>query len=293
MATTTTIEWALAVARSTGYAAGGAGQTRPGAVVPWVETPSGADLVFVGDVVVKLHHPRTGDVVLRRRLAAIGGADLRGLFVQPLTGVLAAPDGRWATAWPRVDVLTEADSVIPWAEAGLLLAAVHRSPVPEDLPPHGGPARVARALLRASTSDHPAAPQLVDLGRRLLREARLPPTRHTVVHGDWHLGQLARSGPGLRLLDVDDLGVGDPAWDLARPAGFWASGLLDDESWRAFLDGYRGGRGPAVAATGDPWPSLDLPARCAVFVAAVRATSVQPVHSGDPAASLLAACARM
>jgi aminoglycoside phosphotransferase (APT) family kinase protein len=151
-----------------------------------------------------------------------------------------------------------------------------------------------------TTAEHPAADWLVELGTRLLREARLPPARHTgterrphVVHGDWHLGQLARAGTGLLLLDVDDLGVGDPAWDLGRPAGFWAAGLLDDESWETFLDGYRGGGGPAVPATGDPWPDLDLAARCAVFVAAVREVSIQPAHSGDPADSLLAACARM
>jgi predicted trehalose synthase len=44
----------------------------------------------------------------------------------------------------------------------------------------------------------------------------------TLVHGDWHLGQLGRRGEHWVLIDVDDLGVGDPAWDLARPAGFWA-----------------------------------------------------------------------
>ena len=48
----------------------------------------------------------------------------------------------------------------------------------------------------------------------------------TLVHGDWHLGQLARVDAEWRLLDIDDVGLGDPAWDLGRPAGFWAAGLL-------------------------------------------------------------------
>ena len=97
---------------------------------------------------------------------------------------------------------------------------------------------------------------------------RASPT--ALVHGDWHLGQLARVDGGWRLLDIDDVGLGDPAWDLGRPAGFWAAGLLGDEQWRAFLDGYRASGGPGVPPDGDPWPRLDLPARCAVFVAAVR-----------------------
>ena len=40
-----------------------------------------------------------------------------------------------------------------------------------------------------------------------------PDRPRTLVHGDWHLGQLGRpsvSEPWL-LIDVDDLGVGDPA----------------------------------------------------------------------------------
>ena len=76
-----------------------------------------------------------------------------------------------------------------------------------------------------------------------------------LVHGDWHLGQLGRWRDGWRLLDIDDLGVGDPAWDLARPAGFWACGLLPDEDWQAFLDGYRTAGGPALEADGDAWRS--------------------------------------
>ncbi|MGW5241118.1 phosphotransferase family protein [Monashia sp. NPDC004114] len=313
MTTTTEAAWAVALARSA-VGVGPARESAPryaGPVVAgvaaapgvgWVETPSGADIALVDEVVVKLHHPRTDVGELRARLEAVRTETLAGLFVQPLTAALQAPDGRWATAWPRMEVLTEDAAEIPWAHAGRLLASLHRASSPPVLPPHGGPARVERALRRVSGIDDRTATDLADLGTRLLHEVRstatrhtggAPATPHTVVHGDWHLGQLATSGPRLRLLDVDDLGVGDPAWDLARPAGFWAAGLLDDSAWRTFLDAYRRAGGPAVPATGDPWPRLDLAARCAVFVAAVRAVSIQTTHSVDPAGSLLEACARM
>jgi aminoglycoside phosphotransferase (APT) family kinase protein len=106
----------------------------------------------------------------------------------------------------------------------------------------------------------------------------------TLVHGDWHLGQLGRrpDGPWL-LIDVDDLGVGDPAWDLARPAGFWAAGLIPDADWTVFLDAYRGAGGPALAPA-DPWPVLEPFARAAVVQAAAN-------HPDDEL--LIAACARM
>jgi aminoglycoside phosphotransferase (APT) family kinase protein len=104
------------------------------------------------------------------------------------------------------------------------------------------------------------------------------------VHGDWHLGQLGRqsaTAPWL-LIDVDDLGVGDPAWDLARPAGFWAAGLIPDDDWAAFLQSYRDAGGPAVPH-GDPWRELDPFARAAMIQAAAN----------DPDDELLAACERM
>ena len=107
----------------------------------------------------------------------------------------------------------------------------------------------------------------------------------TLVHGDWHLGQLGREhaeAPWV-LIDVEDLGVGDPAWDLARPAGFWAAGLIPDDDWARFVDAYRAAGGPALP-DGDPWPVLDTFARAAVVQAAAH-------HPGDEL--LLGACARM
>jgi aminoglycoside phosphotransferase (APT) family kinase protein len=114
----------------------------------------------------------------------------------------------------------------------------------------------------------------------------------TVVHGDFHLGQLGRGADDrLLLFDVDDLGAGDPAWDLARPAGFWASGLIPDVDWNAFLTAYRRGAGPAVPAAGDPWPALE-PHACAAVVQAAAAGSARAARD-ETQAALVAACARM
>ncbi|MCF3961802.1 phosphotransferase family protein, partial [Streptomyces fuscigenes] len=84
-----------------------------------------------------------------------------------------------------------------------------------------------------------------------------------LCHGDLHLGQLVREpGRGRWLLiDVDDAGLGDPAWDLARPAAWFAAGLLPPDVWHRFLGAYRAAGGAALPADGDPWPRLDLPAR--------------------------------
>ncbi len=248
-------------------------------------TSSDAELHLLDDLVIKVHAPRTDPETLTRRLRLAAGT---AQFVAPLEiRANTAPDGRRISVWPRVDV-ADPDAVRqPWAQAGVLLAGLHRTPPPTGLPRHGWPQRLTRAVERAPSA-------LRNLGARLAHEADRPESPEILLHGDWHLGQLGRGPDGWRLLDVDDLGVGDPAWDLARPAGFWACGLLDDDAWHAFLDAYRDAGGPAVPASGDPWPTLDLPARCAVFVAAVRATrSAGDLDSRRTAETLLAACRRM
>ncbi len=245
-----------------------------------------------GPLVVKLHARYTDPAALRARLAAVQGSDLASCWVQPLSSTLAtAPDGRLASMWPRVEPLVP-DDPVPWADAGRLLATLHNAPVGAGGPRHGGRARLQRASASLRSLGRGDLDWLADFGERLGDE--LSGERATAwIHGDFHLGQLARGhhGAGWRLLDVDDLGLGDPAWDLARPAGFWAAGLLDDSAWSDFLAAYRAADGPGVPPTGDPWPVLDLPARAAVVVATIRALRRAP---GDfTAESLLATCRRM
>lgn len=267
-------EWIRTLARSLG---------RPGLGAVRTLTSTDAELRLIDDVAIKLHAPRTDAAALARRLAVAAASSP---FLPPLdTRVHAAPDGRRATAWPLVEVADAASDVQPWAAAGALLAELHRVRTPADLPRHGWPERLDRALERAPS-------ELRGLGVRLASEARRDEPA-ILLHGDWHLGQLGRWRGGWRLLDIDDLGSGDPAWDLARPAGFWACGLLPDADWHAFLDAYRAAGGPAVPPMTDPWPALELPARCAVFVAAVGAAGRRDVHSLNTAPILLDACRRM
>ncbi|WP_326794888.1 phosphotransferase [Streptomyces sp. NBC_01808] len=130
-------------------------------------------------------------------------------------------------------------------------------------------------------------------------EPRAQP-RSLLCHGDLHLGQLVRhpapDGPW-HLIDVDDLGLGEPAWDLARPAAGYATGLIPAADWAAFLAGYRAARGPAVAPGDGLWPpEVDVPARTLTVQLAARAlvdaaTGVRPLDDTDH--DLLAACARI
>jgi aminoglycoside phosphotransferase (APT) family kinase protein len=244
-----------------------------------VQTRSGAEIVVDGDVVYKLHRPGTDPRALTTRLRFAAES---GSFLSPLRSVPERVGTRWRTAWPRVETVVPQPECAPWAEAGRLLARLHTERVPKRLPAHGWPQRLRRAVDSAREHEivrHAAA--------GLPAEAWRPGSTDrpsTLVHGDWHLGQLGRrpDGPWL-LIDVDDLGVGDPAWDLARPAGFWAAGLIPDADWTVFLDAYRGADGPALAP-GNPWPVLEPFARAAVVQAAAN-------HPDDEL--LIAACARM
>ncbi|MDV9200199.1 aminoglycoside phosphotransferase family protein, partial [Streptomyces sp. Wh19] len=108
--------------------------------------------------------------------------------------------------------------------------------------------------------------------------------RHPAPHGPW------------LLIDVDDAGLGDPAWDLARPAAWYAAGILPPEVWLRFLDAYRAAGGPAVCAEGDPWPDLDVPARALTVQAAALAFAKSAVEDRTPdevEETMIDACARI
>ncbi|WP_189248454.1 phosphotransferase [Streptosporangium pseudovulgare] len=104
----------------------------------------------------------------------------------------------------------------------------------------------------------------------------------SLAHGDWHMGQLVSVGGEWILIDIDDLGTGDPAWDLARPAAWFAAGLLEPSVWHGFLAAYRAAGGRAAGAEGDdPWPRLDLPAQ-AMTVQLAAASIDKAERAGRP-----------
>ncbi len=250
-----------------------------------VDADAGAAALITvdGAVVTKLHRPGTDPQALRQRLRVAARSDC---LLSPLNPEPEPVGDRWRTRWPRVDVVPQDPATVPWAEAGRLVAHLHREPTGDFALPHGAADRLARALARLGEGRD------ADVIRRAaarLSDVEAAGRPHTLVHGDFHLGQLGWSGAWV-LIDVDDLGVGDPAADLGRPAGFWAAGLLPDAAWHRFVDGYREASGPALPA-GDPWPVLEPHARAAVVQAA--AAGAARGDRDESQAELVAACGRM
>lgn len=232
-----------------------------------------------GDFVAKAHAPDTEPRELGLRLSV--ATRLPGIFLPPSEPAPADLLGRRVTRWPYgAPVDPDAPDAAPWEAAATLLARLHRAPAPDGLPPMRGPAKAARAMARLrAAGPHPAAAPVRRAWAALPGWARAEtpmPDTTTLCHGDLHLGQLVRhpapDGPWL-LIDVDDLGVGDPTWDLARPAAWYACGLLPPEEWLRFLTAYRDAGGPAVPADGDPWPALDVAARALTVQAAALAVT--------------------
>ncbi|CAO5153320.1 Aminoglycoside phosphotransferase domain-containing protein [Frankia sp. AiPs1] len=270
-------------------------------------------VVRCGAIVLKAHAAGTDPDHLGARLRLAARPALREVLL-PALAARDAPQtfmlrigSRLVSAWPAGHALDERDAdTAPWAPAGSLLARLHRAPSASGelvglpsatvlrrladriarLRPYAGhplvvPVLAAHAVLPAIP--HPVAPGQPRATLPRQPTATLPGRPTALIHGDWHFGQLVDlPGAGWRIIDVDDLGFGDPAWDLARPAAWFACGLLPVDRWARFLDAYRAGGGPAVPAEGDPWPALDLPARALTIEYAATAVAA---HLGVAAPS--------
>ncbi|MGW0119258.1 phosphotransferase family protein [Streptomyces sp. NPDC003327] len=263
-----------------------------------------------GALVAKAHAPGTDPEAHRARLALAAHPAVAGVFLPPLPlpvpaaragtrddggPVGAEVDGRPVTVWPYGPPVDPEDpNVAPWEEAARLLALLHRTPPPAALAPRlpamRAPLKVALAVarMRATAPDHAAAATVLRAWRTVPADADAEAGADFgatvpgfLCHGDFHLGQLVRDARHpvdrpWRLIDIDDLGIGDPAWDLARPAAWFAAGLLPPDVWARFLGAYEAAGGPAVGP--DPWSRLDLPARALTVQTAALALAKSRVE---------------
>ncbi|MEU4406000.1 phosphotransferase [Streptosporangium sp. NPDC023963] len=273
----------------------------PGTVLP---TRPDVIIVRAGSVVVKAHAPGAEREPLVERMRATAHPALRGIMLEPVTEEVMTVGDRLVTVWPAGTPVDHADpDAAPWEAAARLLARLHAVPA-RALPPlraAGGPARVASTVARLGDRSAaelavrraftclpaPSAPAPSAPGANPPGSSGTDPGDSSGVtpggssgaapggltHGDWHMGQMVRAPKEWILIDVDDLGVGDQAWDLSRPAAWFAAGLLEPEVWHRFLGAYRAAGGVAVPPDGDPWKRLEIPAQAMTVQLAAAAVA--------------------
>jgi thiamine kinase-like enzyme len=83
-------------------------------------------------------------------------------------------------------------------------------------------------LAAVDKAHHPLTPDDLTLLHRAAEHVQLPPGPTTVLHGDAHAGNLLRSGGELLWIDLEDVSIGAPEWDMAT--------MHDEAAVRAHLD---------------------------------------------------------
>ncbi|WP_176736432.1 phosphotransferase family protein [Oligoflexus tunisiensis] len=241
-------------------------------------------VIRVGSVVVKAHAPGTHADNLRARLELLFHEPMQKIFLTPLHHDVWHVSGQLlATLWPVGVPLEGHLGTAPWDKAACLLAQLHSLTITSTqharkLPRCRAMKKVGQTLAQledaGSDPTDPAVKAVLSAARTLNLDDD-DGELTTMVHGDWHFGQLLSLTRGdhdtLRLIDPDDMGLGDPAWDLARPAAFFAAGLIPPDVWMSFLKHYRNAGGPAIPEDGDPWLTLEKPARALIVQCAASA----------------------
>lgn len=252
-----------------------------------------------------MHRPGTYDELAARLAVAADVPEVVSPLAVAQPGVspyLAVVGDRPVSLWPYGRPVCPDDGVVPWVPAARLLARLHTWPLCPKVPVMGGYTRVVRALQRLEACAGVDAAKVAVVRAaaaglpRWLLGAEAPPGRPSLVHGDWHFGQLADVEGHWQLIDLDDLGAGPAVWDLARPAAWAATGLAPMDDWYAFLAAYHAAGGDGLPSHADPWPVVDAPARAIVVQTAARAlvasaTEDRPLDQDEQL--LFDACRRM
>ncbi|MDQ1292397.1 MAG: hypothetical protein QG608_275 [Actinomycetota bacterium] len=288
-----------------------------------------AEVYAVEQIVLKVHWPGTDPGALAARMRLACDPLLHGVLLAPLHPEPLPLAGRWVTVWPLARTLPTGGGPldVPWPAAAQLLAELHnhRVPRPEDLPECSQRERIERAvtdLVRTVRESEDGVPTgqvgtVLAAWDRIRREP--PGPFRALCHGDWHFGQMVQhlrpppdppcsqnpqrsqnpQGPqnpqSWRLIDIDDLGWGDPTWDLGRAAAFHVLGVVPEQSWHLLTRTYREAGGPALPDD-DLWRHLEQGARAHVVHCAARALTRHTLVGSQPDdldRELLRACERM
>ena len=197
-----------------------------------------------GDVVARVGRPGT-EVVARREIEVSLWLNASGLPATQAVPEVRQPTmvGDMPVTWWRL--LPEHRPASP-SELGSVLRALHALPVPAAIglpiadPFEGLGERVEDARVLGLDDQNWLARHLDQLRSNYDRLALESP-RH-VIHGDAWQGNVAVPASGTPiLLDLEDVAIGHPDWDLVQLAVDYADfARLDEQDYRGFVRAYGG-----------------------------------------------------
>lgn len=188
-------------------------------------------------VVIRVQSADLADEVIANLDLVIGLSEAAAPLVGPLVPTALRTETTVLTAWPLGNAVLATNVAL----LGSVLADLHTSSMPRDLPTLNLQDKLQSRLSEIRATDLPAALRdslVAHICHASALVGRLSPANPVLLHGDAHTGNLVELDHRALLIDLDDLCAGPREFDLIPAFVAYKRFHRDRDLWLAFRNAY-------------------------------------------------------